>query len=157
MKENLFDVLIYLFENYMDSEEESVPDLDVLTGELLEAGFHKPEINKAFEWLESLTGRESLATEFSTTTTFRIFSSEEMARLDSECRGLLFFLEQSGILSASSREVVLDRLMALDTDEISLEELKWVVLIVLFSQPDKDDAYARMEDFVYEAIPVYLH
>lgn len=157
MKENLFDVLIYLFENYIDSEEEAVPDLDVLKGELLEAGFHKPEINKAFEWLESLTARESLVTQLSTATTFRVFSAQEEERLDSECRGLLFFLEQSGILSASNREVVLDRVMVLDTEEISLEELKWVVLMVLFSQPDTDNAYARMEDFVYEAIPVYLH
>lgn len=157
MKENLFDVLIYLFENYMDSEEDAVPDLAVLTGELLEAGFHKKEINKAFEWLESLTEREFLGTQLAAASTFRIFSAEEMARLDSESRGLLFFLEQSGILSAPNREVVLDRLMALDTEEISLDELKWVVLMVLFSQPDQDNAYARMEDFVYEAIPVYLH
>ncbi len=157
MKENLFDVLIYLFENYMDSEDEAVPDFDVLTGELLEAGFHKPEINKAFDWLESLAGQETAITGISAATTFRIFSQEEINRLDKECRGLLFFLEQGGILSASNREMVLDRLMALDTEEISFEELKWVVLMVLFSQPDEDNAYARMEDFVYEEIPVYLH
>jgi Smg protein len=157
MKENLFDVLIYLFENYMDSGDDAVPDLDVLTGELLEAGFHKPEINKAFDWLESLAGQDLAITELSASTTFRIFSQEEISRLDEECRGLLFFLEQAGILSASNREMVLDRLMALETEEISFEELKWVVLMVLFSQPDKDNAYARMEDFVYEEVPVYLH
>ncbi len=157
MKENLFDVLIYLFENYMDSEEERVPDIDSIKGELIEAGFNDLEINKALGWLESLSEHKPLEADVSTATAFRIFSSAEMARLDTECRGLLFFLEQSGILGAANREMVLDRLMALDAEEVSLEELKWVVLMVLFSQPDEDNAYARMEDFVYDTIPLYLH
>lgn len=160
MKENLFDVLIYLFENYMDNEDnedDKVPDIDSLKGELTEVGFHDSDINKALGWLESLAEHKPLGAAVSTATAFRIFSSAEIARLDSECRGLLFFLEQSGILSASNREMVLDRLMALDTEEISFEQLKWVVLMVLFSQPDEDDAYARMEDFVYDTVPIYLH
>jgi len=32
---------------------------------------------------------------------------------------------------------VIDRLMALEGDEIDLEKLKWVVLMVLFSQPGR--------------------
>ena len=39
MKENIFDVLMYLFENYMEDEIEMLPDSDVIRTELLEAGF----------------------------------------------------------------------------------------------------------------------
>lgn len=157
MKENLFDVLIYLFENYMDSEDEIVPDLENLRGELLQAGFHKPEINKAFDWIESLADTPLTVPVGSTPSSFRIFSESEENRLGPECRGMLFYLEQSGILNASNREVVLDRLMALDDEELSLDQVKWVVLMVLFSQPDEAHAYARMENFVYDNIPAYLH
>ncbi len=38
-------------------------------------------------------------------------------------------------LDADQRELVLDRAMALDQDELDLDDLKWVVLMVLFNQP----------------------
>ena len=46
MKENIFDVLMYLFENYMEDEIEMLPDSDVIRTELLEAGFESCEVNK---------------------------------------------------------------------------------------------------------------
>ena len=58
--------------------------------------------------------------------------------------------EQIGILSAAQRELVIDRVMALETEEIEVEQIKWVVLMVLFSQPGQEAAYARMEDLVFE-------
>ena len=48
------------------------------------------------------------------------------------------------------REIVIDRLLALDTDELDLEQVKWVVLMVLSSQPGQELAYARMEDLVFD-------
>jgi Smg protein len=155
MKENVFDVLIYLFENYMDDDVELTPDPDMIRTELLEAGFPQTEINKAFDWLESLT--EQNAIKPASSPAFRIFSSQEMAKLDTECRGLLLFLEQNGILTPASRELVIDRVMAFNEETISLENLKWVVLMVLFSQPNEEIAFARMENLVYESLPNYLH
>ncbi len=154
MKENVFDVLIYLFENYMD-DVELTPDPDMIRTELLEAGFPQTEINKAFDWLESLT--EQTAIKSASSPAFRIFFSQEMAKLDTECRGLLLFLEQNGILTPASRELVIDRVMAFNEETISLENLKWVVLMVLFSQPNEEIAFARMENLVYESLPNYLH
>lgn len=155
MKENVFDVLIYLFENYMDREVDLTPDPDLIRTELAEAGFPQVEINKAFEWLESLTDQQAIKPVSSPA--FRVFSSQEAARLDTECRGLILFLEQSGILTPASRELVIDRILAFNEDSITLENLKWVVLMVLFSQPDEEIAFARMEDLVYESLPTYLH
>ncbi|MCI0653663.1 MAG: DUF494 domain-containing protein [Methylococcaceae bacterium] len=154
MKENVFDIIIYLFENYLDDEYGFVPDPEAIRTELLEAGFPQGEVSKAFEWLESLTQQPDIR---SAAPSFRVFSPEETAKLDTECRGLLIFLEQSGILTPASREQVIDRLMAFRDDEISLENLKWVVLVILFSRPDEETAFARMEDLVYENMPVLFH
>ena len=79
-----------------------------------------------------------------------MFAALEQARLDTDCRGYLVHLEQVGILSPTQRELVIDRLMALDGDEIDIEKLKWVVLMVLFSQPGQETAFSRMEDLVFE-------
>jgi Smg protein len=155
MKENVFDVLIYLFENYMDAEAEPSTDPDAIRKELLEAGFPHRGINKAFDWLESLSKQKPIQS--ISLPAFRVFSSQECEKLDTDCRGLLMFLEQSGILTPASRELVIDRAMDLQDEAISLENLKWIVLMVLFSQPDEEIAFARMENLVYESLPSYLH
>lgn len=155
MKENVFDVLIYLFENYMDDETERAQDPDAIRSELMEAGFPQSEVNKAFSWLESLAEQTPIKT--TSTPSFRIFSAEESIKLDTECRGLLMFLEQSGIVTPANRELILDRVMALSEEVITIENLKWIVLMVLFSQPNQEIAFARMENLVYEILPNYLH
>jgi len=155
MKENIFDVLMYLFENYMEEEVDMFPDSDVIRTELLEAGFEACEVNKAFDWLDSLGLQQALKS--SVTATFRIFCSQEISKLDLECRNLIMFLEQNGILNSVNREIVIDRAMALENEEISMEKLKWIVLMILLSQPDEEIAFSRMEDIVYNLIPTYLH
>jgi Smg protein len=54
MKENVLDVLIYLFENYMFDEDEYEPDQETLVLELSQAGFDQAMIDRAFNWLENL-------------------------------------------------------------------------------------------------------
>ncbi len=54
MKENVLDVLMYLFQNYMDDDEDADPDRESIQTELLAAGFPSREIEQAFEWLDSL-------------------------------------------------------------------------------------------------------
>jgi Smg protein len=155
MKENIFDVLMYLFENYMEDEIEILPDSAVVKIELLEAGFEQLEVNKAFDWLESLSLQRAI--EPSVSATFRIFCAEEKAKLNLEAIDFIMFLEHKGILSSANREIVIDRAMALDNEEISMEKLKWIVLMILLSQPDEEIAFSRMEDIVYDLVPTYLN
>ena len=155
MKENIFDVLMYLFENYMEDEIEFLPDSDIIRTELLEAGFESYEVTKAFDWLESLSLQRAIKS--TTNTAFRIFCPIEIDKLDLECRGHILFLEHNGILNSSNRELVIDRVMALEDEDISMEKLKWIILMVLLSQPDEEIAFSRMEDIVYDLIPAYLH
>lgn len=151
----MFDVLIYLFENYLDREIEMFSDADAIATELIDAGFNQPEVNKAFDWLESLTEDKPISPVKSST--FRIFNDKEQVVLDLECRDFLLFLEHSDILTPSSRELVIDRAMALQNENIDLEKLKWLVLMVLLSLPDDVLAYSRMEDIVYDLVPTSLH
>ncbi|MGZ8957942.1 MAG: DUF494 domain-containing protein [Methylosarcina sp.] len=155
MKENIFDVLMYLFENYMEDEIETLPDSDVIRTELMEAGFDQLEVNKAFDWLESLSMQRTIRP--TVTSAFRIFCPEEKEKLDLDCLNFIMFLEHSGILNSANREIVIDRVMALENEEISIEKLKWIVLMVLLSQPDEEIAFSRMEDIVYDLVPTYLH
>jgi len=159
MKENVIDVLLYLFENYIDTEDTNKPDKDTLEVELERVGFQQLEVNKAFDWLESMTVVSEDSPEENKQAGFalRLYNKPEMDRLDMSCRGYILFLEQVGVLDAATREVVIERVMALDTDEIDLEQMKWVVLMVLFYQPGREVAYAWMEDLVFEDLEAVIH
>ena len=152
MKESMLDVLIYLFDHYMDEEADLDTDRDNLTEELEAAGFQDGEIHKAFEWLDALAAhRERPECEpAGQEQSIRVFSEREMERLDTETRGLLLYLAQNGILSPLHREIVIERIMALEEDDIDLEQVKWVVLMVLFNMPGQEGPYAWMEDYMFE-------
>lgn len=160
MKENVFDVLMYLFENYMDEGTEFHPDQETLTHELTQAGFHRGEIRKAFSWLDGLSSlRENNAGHppAARSAAIRHYSPREQERLDEECRGYLHFMEASGVIDPATREVVIDRLMALETDEIALDQIKWVMLLVMFNQPGQEYAYHMLEDMVFDEMQGHLH
>jgi len=158
MKENILDVLMYLFENYMNDEIEFDSDEESLWAELLNAGFKQGEISKAFDWLDGLA---SLQANPDGTThlnkSIRIYTDKECEKLDVDCRGFLMFLEQNGVLDQNTREMVVDRIMALESDETDLDQLKWVILMVLFNQPGREAAYAWMEDLMFEEAASNLH
>ena len=158
MKENVLDVLMYLFETYVDTEEDPEPDQNELRIELSKAGFGDAEIDRALEWLDGLTEhQDNLTFNAQTAHGTRIYNELEMERLDVACRGYISYLEQIGILSPPQREILIDRLLALETHDIDVEQIKWVVLMVLFSQPGQESAYARMEDLVFEEDTGLIH
>ena len=150
MKESVLDILIHLFENFLDAEDDSAPSRDALKQELEQAGYPEADIERALAWLESLAADPDRAMNEGTARAVRVFSGQEQVRLDTDVRGYLLHLENLGILSAAQREVVIDRLLALEADDIDIEQLKWVVLMVLFSQPGQENAYQRMEDLVFD-------
>lgn len=159
MKESMLDVLMYLFESYLEEDIEVDSNHAKLQTALVDAGFPREEIEKAFHWLESLAvdANSSPLDAGPQSPNIRLFVDEELDRMDLECRGFLMFLEQSGVLDACTRELVVDRVMALEAETIDLEQLKWVVLLVLFNQPGKQDTYAWMEDLVLDRESGRLH
>jgi Smg protein len=163
MKETILDVLLYLFEHYFYDDPDAANDREsMLNGPifqgLTQAGFSAVEINKAFDWLDALA-RQRPQTNVArhTAQPVRVYADVEQARLDTECIGFLMFLEHNGILDGEQRELVLDRVMALDQDEIDLDDLKWVVLMVLFNQPGAEAAFAWMEGQIFQDEPEPLH
>jgi Smg protein len=159
MKQSVLDVLVYLFENYMVDETEPPQDHESLETELRQAGFHGPQISKAFDWLEGLTALHDSAedTPRKHTHSIRIYTDDESERLGVDGRSLLLFLENMSVIDSYLRELILDRVMALETDDVDLDTVKWVVLMVLFNQPGHEAAYAWVEDFVINDITTALH
>ena len=74
-----------------------------------------------------------------------------------ECRNFILFLQGMNILNSVSRELVIDRAMAIENTYLSIEELKWITLIVLLSQPDEELAIAHMENIIYQEAVAFLN
>jgi len=163
LKQNVLDVLIYLFETYSDDDSIQPPDREELESELIRAGFEEESIERALKWIDDLTvqiGFTKEADEHIETLnlgldnkaalpSIRVYTLTEKTRISQSCRGYLHHLEQIGILDHEQLERVIDRVMALDKDNIDIEELQWVVLMVLFSQPEQELAFQQMEDLIY--------
>ena len=159
MKHTVIDILIYLFEHYIDDEIELEVDQDRVKTELHESGFDETQITKAFDWLQGLanTNEEAVTTISENATSVRIYALEEESKLDAECRGLLHFLAEVGVLDATNREVVIERVMALEADEIDIGQLKWIVLMVLFNRPGQEQAFVWMEGLVMDDMYGCVH
>lgn len=157
MKESILDVLLYLFEHYFTEDADPVRDRDSLQNGLLQAGFSPSETSRAFDWLDALAAQRPGHSAPRANGPTRLLSLQEEAKLDLESRGFLMFLEQHGVIDADRRELVLDRAMALDQDELDLDDIKWVVLMVLFNQPGAEAAYAWMETQMFVDEPETVH
>lgn len=157
----MFDVLMYLFETYIHTESGMRVDQDKLTDDLTRAGFDRADIFNALNWLEKLAMLQDVDVPSYLTgadpQALRVYTEDECVRLDSECRGFLLFLEQIQLLTPEVREMAIERVMALDTTEFDLDDLKWVVLMVLFNIPGHENAYEQMEELLFEVNEGYLH
>jgi Smg protein len=130
----MFDVLVYLFENYIHAE--ACPEPDQLARRLSAAGFEDDEISEALEWLSGLNHVAGTQTpvEAPSNDSVRIYIAEEMAKLGREGHGFIAFLESAGVLDARARELIIDRITALPDQPVSLGRIKVIVLMVLWKE-----------------------
>lgn len=149
MKTEVMDVLQYIFERFQEQEFVAVEKTQSLVNELKEVGFRTGEIDSALDWLDGLidASSDSFAPVAGSQQHTRVYHPYELAFFSVECRGFLYFLEQVGVLDSHSREAVIDRVLALDSQSpVDLDQLKWVVSMVLFNIPGKEEAVIWLEN-----------
>jgi len=157
IKQSVIDVLMFLFERYLDDDEldentEIPEERNDVHSRLEQVGFQKPEINQALDWLDDLAIiQESELVMPISKDSIRVYSPEEKALINQESFGFIYFLEQTGILTPPSRELVLDRVMALG-QPLDTEQIKWIIMIVLHSYPGEENAFAWMESLVFDDV-----
>jgi Smg protein len=134
----MFDVLVYLFENYYQAD--LYPDQDTLSRKLHAAGFENEDISEALDWLNGLARFNDLPQTLETSGSQRAYTDDELGKLSTEGRGFIVFLESARVLSPVLREVILERAMALREEVVGLEKLKVIALMVLWARKGNVDA-----------------
>jgi Smg protein len=140
----MFDVLVYLYENYW--RPDACPDHDQLQRKLSAVGFETDEIQEALKWLDGLAGSDDAAA--APTQSVRVYSEHEQDVLGVESIGFIAFLESAGVLPAPMREKVIDRALAVGNGPLALDDLKVIVLMVFWSLGEEPDALILDELFV---------
>ena len=129
----MYDILAYLFENCQQADIKH--DRERVAKKLSAAGFEDSDISEALHWLAGMRTPQPGTTQLpDRRVSFRAYAPREAAKLDVHCRGFLMTLEHSGILDAANRELVLERSLAASGDSLTLEQLKLIVLMVLWNQ-----------------------
>jgi Smg protein len=128
----MFEILMFLFESYFDAG--SYPDSDKLSLKLTAAGFEDEEINLALAWLSGL--KRLNATDYPDSINHvgtRCFAELETKRISIEGLHFLTFWEQSNVISPAEREMIIDRAVALERENLSLNKVKLIALMVLWN------------------------
>ncbi len=130
----MFDILVYLVENYFHSGD--FPDAETISKRLSAAGFEDDDISEALNWLSGFeqTEQGKASEAFNSSQGFRIYADEELSSLTADARGFLLFLENSGIITALQREIIVERILAIAEPGVDLEKIKLIVLMVLWNQ-----------------------
>ena len=130
----MYEILVYLFENCQ--HHELFNEKDRVAKKLSAAGFDDFDISEALSWLAGVARapHRVFAPLPDSGAAARAYAPRELAKLDAECRGLLIYFEQSGILTPQMREHVIERALAANGEGLTVEQLKLVVLMVLWNQ-----------------------
>jgi Smg protein len=148
----MYDILAYLFENCRQAD--LAGDRENVAQKLAAAGFDGSDISEALHWLAGMAtapqNPEPMLPD--SRRSFRAFAPRELAKLDAQCRGFLLTLEQSGMLSAAARELVIERCLAAPGTALNLEQLKLVVLMVLWNRQAPDSRLIAQDVFASRVV-----
>ncbi len=153
----MFELLIYMFENYLSSK--SYLDFNNISMELEAAGFDNDDIEEAFDWfsqLKAMSDKIPQAIDAKENTNLRIFTEKEYKKISSEGLGFILFLEQAKVLNSIEREIIIDRAMVLNQNIISIDEVRWVVMMALWNNGKEND-YLFVEDALYNKDTLTIH
>lgn len=136
----MLDVIIFLFENFLKEAPETLHSepSEYFMELLKQEDFEKEEVLRALLWLKDFGNMLEpektmpLFLQQPSETHFRVFSPVEIMRLGETGTGYLCFLEKKGLITPLGREIILERLLALEYKHINKDMIKWVTFIVQF-------------------------
>lgn len=129
----MYEVLVYLYEHCQRTDLSH--DNQMITKRLSAAGFEDTDISEALSWLAGVCvsahrGGKPMP---DTSRGVRAYAGRECEKLDAECRGYIMNLEHIGLLAPELRELVVDRAMAAAGGALSLDQLRLIVMMVLWN------------------------
>ena len=153
----MFDLLVYMFENYLSSKNNL--DFANMTLELEAAGYDNKDIESALDWfteLKEMSEKISQSHSSKLNDKLRIYTDKEKEKFSFDGLGFILFLENAHVLNSVEREIIIDRAMALNQNIINIDEVRWIVMMTLWNNGREND-YLFVEDSLYRTEQLIIH
>jgi uncharacterized protein Smg (DUF494 family) len=151
MKETLIEVLMDIFNQILQDDSLSTNDASKLLQKLEEIGGEIPITSTSSSNLSSeqkkLIGR--YFENFSNSSSPRILTEQEKAKIGTEGWGFLLTLESSNVIPAWVRELIMYEINAQEKERIHLEELKILIYQVMKKIINKDEHLELLEHLLF--------
>ena len=153
----MFEILVYLYETYNRSE--ACPEPQALAKKLSAVGFDDDEITEAIDWLDVLNKTANNHPKQPDSKSFRIYAAQELALIGSTAVGFIQFLESAKLINSQQREIIIERALAVEETPITIDKLKIIVLMMLWSQGKEPDVFMFDELLLSDeqSKPQHLH
>lgn len=147
----MLEVLIFIYQNYWDKHdalafEES--DETIMAYELSQAGFNHQDILHAVDWVKDLRRSVAQPQYLQDAQAIRIFCDAERNKINDESLNFLSLLHRSDIITAYERDLIIDRAMVLAQPQLTMEDIRWITMMVLWDETRKQD-YLFVEDALF--------
>lgn len=147
---SVLDTLVYLFD-YLVYEKKQRPSMDEMHKELGAAGFDEKIIDRAMSWLLDLNDlQEGNLLKTPSSQAIRQFTDAEIGKISDEGRQFLQKLTHMGVIDTRLREILIQKLMTLDEEEINVDEVTWVTLMAVFNRPGQEANAVWLEQSLLE-------
>lgn len=134
----MLDILIFLFRHFQESGE--FPNAEYLSLKLNATGFDEEEIQEALVWIFDVQrSNGGVYPHELSPTGIRHYSDYERRFLSLESLHFIEYLHASHAITSLEREMILDRVLLLGRESLSLPLLKLIVLLVLHPRLDSLD------------------
>jgi Smg protein len=151
----MFDILLFLFESYFDAG--SYPEPNRLSAKLTAAGFEEEDINQSLTWLSGLRELTNATyPESINHSGLRCYTDFEAERISEEGLRFVAFWEHNKIITPIEREMIIDRVVALGRNKLSVDKVKLIALMVLWNQHEDLDPML-IEDLLTPTEAAQLH
>lgn len=151
----MFDILLFLFESYFDAG--SYPEPNRLSAKLTAAGFEEEDINQALTWLSGLRELSDASyPESINHSGLRCYTDFEAERMSEEGLRFISFWEHNKIITPIEREMIIDRVVALGRNKLSVDKVKLIALMVLWNQHEDLDPML-IEDLLTPTDAAQIH
>lgn len=149
----MLEVLIFMFNHYVDKRailHQEQFERDEIAKELSQAGFEYDDILGAIDWYNDLRqlSTQPYAAYLNEPHSIRVYIESEIERIDAESFSFLNFLEQASVIKPNERDLIIDRALAISQEDITIEEIRWITMMVLWNDKRKKD-YLFVEDAVF--------
>lgn len=147
----MLEVLIFIYQNYWDKHDEvesKETDEAIMAYELSQAGFNHQDILHAVDWVKDLRRSVQQPQYQQDPAALRIFCELERNKINDESLNFLCLLQQSELITAYERDLIVDRAMVLPQKTLRMEDIRWITMMVLWDESRKQD-YLFVEDALF--------